>query len=54
VLLLPAAEELADRLVRVDVIKDTAATRQQRPAAQKTIRTGIYQKGSDDEDSDFD
>lgn len=48
------AEELAERLARVDVIKESMAARQaQRPAPRQVIRTGIYQKGSDDEDSDF-
>jgi len=50
------AEDLADRLARVDVIKESLAARQQqqRPAQRQVIRTGIYQKDSDDEDSDFD
>ncbi len=48
-------EELEERLVRADVLKESLAARQaaQRPAQRQVIRTGIYQKGSDDEDSDF-
>lgn len=51
-----STEDLADRLARVDVIKESLAARQQqqRPAQRQVIRTGIYQKDSDDEDSDFD
>jgi hypothetical protein len=52
-----STEQLAERLVRVDVIKDdgaaaAAAKRQQQQ--RNTIRSGIYQRGEDDEDSDFD
>jgi hypothetical protein len=49
-------EELADRLARADVIKQDAAgaaARQQQQHQRKTIRSGIYQKDEDDEDSDF-
>jgi hypothetical protein len=49
------AEDLENRLASVDVIKESSAARAaaQRPAQRQTIRTGIYQKGEDDEDSDF-
>lgn len=52
-----STEALADRLAAVDVIKQdevAAAAARQRQAQRQTIRTGIYQKGDDDEDSDFD
>lgn len=50
-----STDDLADRLARVDIIKESLAAKQaaQRPAQRQVIRTGIYQKGSDDEDSDF-
>ncbi|KAF6255246.1 thioredoxin-like protein [Scenedesmus sp. NREL 46B-D3] len=49
-------EQLAERLARVGVLKDdgaaaAAAKRQQQQ--RNTIRSGIYQRGEDDEDSDF-
>lgn len=49
------AEDLEERLVRTDVIKESLAARQaaQRPAQRQVIRKGGFQKGSDDEDSDF-
>jgi hypothetical protein len=49
------ADDLENRLAAVDVIKESSAARAaaQRPAQRQVIRTGIYQKGSDDEDSDF-
>lgn len=49
------AEELEERLVRVDVLKESLAARQaaQRPVQRQVIRKGGFQKGSDDEDSDF-
>lgn len=48
-------DDLVNRLASVDVIKESSAARAaaQRPAQRQVIRTGIYQKGSDDEDSDF-
>lgn len=48
-------EELEERLVRVDVLKESLAARQaaQRPVQRQVIRKGGFQKGSDDEDSDF-
>lgn len=52
-----STEALADRLAAVDVIKQdeaAAIAAKQRQAQRHTIRSGIYQKDADDEDSDFD
>lgn len=50
-----STETLAERLAATDVIKHDggAAGRQQQQAQRHTIRTGIYQRDSEDEDSDF-
>eukprot|EP00878_Enallax_costatus_P026525 GHUV01028470.1.p1 GENE.GHUV01028470.1~~GHUV01028470.1.p1 ORF type:complete len:145 (+),score=42.59 GHUV01028470.1:184-618(+) len=52
-----STEALADRLAAVDVIKQdevAAAAARQRQQQRHTIRSGLYQKDADDEDSDFD
>jgi hypothetical protein len=51
----PPTDQLEERLVRVDVLKESLAARQaaQRPVQRQVIRKGGFQKGSDDEDSDF-
>lgn len=52
-----ASEALEERLAAADVLKlsegPLAAARQQQQQ-QRSVRSGIYQRASDDEDSDFD
>jgi hypothetical protein len=50
-------EALEERLAAADVLKlsdAVAAGRAKQQQASRSVRTGIYQRGSDDEDSDFD
>jgi hypothetical protein len=54
-------EALEERLAAADAVKldaaavgGGAAAQQQRKGGDTSIRSGIYQRASDDEDSDFD